>query len=693
MMAMSEALVHDRITLLQVWLKVLLFPSGWLLIWCAEYKSLPEVVIPLRVTVPNKDMSPASWISYSLHFGGQRHTISMKSKNFLLSRQLSVFTYSDQGDLSEARPFVQDDCYYLGFVEGSPESMVALNTCFGGIQGTLQINDTVYEIKPKSSSSTFEHLVYKIDMEETQLLPMRCGLTDEEISGQLRLQKNDKPTLMQGFYGTWWTHRKYIKLALVIDHKQYLYRGRNTSLVIKDVFNIMVWLNIFLFPVDINVSLIGLYIWTKGNPIPVKDIHTLLPEFCKWKRENLKSHIPYDIAHLFVNYNFTSYFGIAYVGTICNDTFGCGVDSLLGDNFSTIGHIVAHEIGHNLGMPHDGIFCTCGGEPCFMSATTNTSRKFSNCSYALLWEHTAKTSCMHSKPSPSDIFPLKFCGNRVIDEGEECDCGTSEECEYSLCCLPDCTLKSGASCHTGLCCSNLCKIQPSGTLCRVEENECDLPEWCNGTSHECPEDMFKQDGSSCRDGGYCYKKRCNSHDLHCRRIFGKNASKASDSCYKEMNTRGDRFGNCGIIDNAYVRCNISNILCGRIQCKEVKGLPIWSNHYTAHSTHFNNVTCWGTDYHLGMNIPDLGDIKDGTHCGPEHVCINRECVKTIWTSNCSPQTCNLQGVCNNKHHCHCNDGWSPPHCQVKGTGGSIDSGSPGDKKKEQDKDKEKEEEE
>ncbi|XP_027246829.1 disintegrin and metalloproteinase domain-containing protein 24-like [Cricetulus griseus] len=702
--AMSESPVHLRKDLLPVWLGLLLFPSIWPLAWCAESKSLPEVVMPLRVTVSSRDRSLEGWKSYSMHFGGQRHIISMKPKNFLVSRHLSVFTYSDQGNLFEDQPFVQNDCHYLGFVEGNPESMVALTTCFGGFQGTIQINDTAYEIKPKSPSSTFEHLIYKTDSEKAQLPSMRCGLTDEEIIGHLRLQEDANSTIKQIVYEEWWTHRLNIEMALVIDHEQFLYRGSNTSLVVQDVFMIMNGLNFYLFPADINVYLLGLVIWNKKNPIPVKDVYTLLPSFCKWKRENLDSYLHHDIAHLFVNYNFSNYFGIAYVGTICNKTFSCGVESFLGENFFTFGQIVAHEIGHNLGMPHDGIFCTCGRGACVMSATTNSSRKFSNCSYAVLWEITGKTSCIHTKPNPLDIYQIKFCGNRVVEEGEECDCGSPMECEYSSCCLPDCTLKFEANCDSGLCCSNLCQILPSGTICRVQESECDLPEWCNGTSHECPEDVFLQDGSSCSDGGYCYKKRCNSHDEQCRRIFGKEARKASDSCYQELNTFGDRFGNCGITGNTYVKCNSSDILCGRVQCKEVKRLPFWRSHYTVHWTRFNDVTCWSTDYHFGMTIPDLGDIKDGTKCGPEHVCINRKCIrKSIWASDCSAETCNKNGVCNNKHHCHCDDGWSPPHCLVNGTGGSIDSGPNSGSKvkgkekengegKEKDKDKEWEEE-
>ncbi|XP_032774447.1 disintegrin and metalloproteinase domain-containing protein 24-like [Rattus rattus] len=677
MVTVREALVHARITLLQVWWRVLLFSSVWPMTLCAEHKAPPETVIPLRVIVSSKEMSLTGWMSYSLHFGGHRHIISLKSKNFLVSRQLPVFTYSDQGILFEDRPFVQTDCYYLGFVDEDPESMAALTTCFGGFQGILQINDTTYKIKPKTPSFTFEHLLYKVDSEETQLHPMRCGLTDEDIAGQVRLQEKDKPTLMQSIYGSWWSHGLYVKLALVIDHEQFLYRKSNTSLVLKDVFDIMNGINLSLLSVDINVALLGLTIWTQRNPIPVQDIYSLLPAFCLWKTRNFNSQMAYDIAHLFVNYTFGDYFGIAFVGTVCNKTFGCGVDRLFGDNFLTIGHIVAHEIGHNLGLPHDGILCSCGEGPCLMSAKMESSKKLSNCSYEFLWANIAKKSCLQREPSPSAIFPMKICGNGVIDDGEECDCGSQSCGRNSRCCLPTCILKSGAKCASGLCCNFKCQIQPSGTLCRTKENECDLPEWCNGTSKDCPEDTFVQAGTSCLGNGYCYEKRCNSHDDHCKRVFGEDALKAPEICYKELNTRGDRFGNCGLKDNGYVKCGTSDILCGRIQCARVKSFPILKSHYTVHWTRFNDASCWSTDYHLGMKIDDLGDIKDGTNCGPQHVCISRKCVnKPSWKSDCSPDTCNKRGICNNKQHCHCDYGWSPPLCVENGTGGSIDSGSP-----------------
>ncbi|XP_059100694.1 disintegrin and metalloproteinase domain-containing protein 25-like [Peromyscus eremicus] len=674
MVVMGEAVVHTRITHLHLWLEMLILLSTWPLTEHAQHTSLPEVVIPLRVT-GNRTMWAMGWLTYSLHFGGQRHFIYMKAKRAFISRQLSVFTYTDQGALHKDQPFVQKDCYYHGYMDRDPDSMVALTTCFGGIQGILQINGTVYEIKPKNHSSTFEHLVRKIHSEETQLLPMRCALTEEKLAWQMKLHGNDNPTLMQSGYEGWWTHKSFLELALVVDYERIRYLNGNQSRVLQEILIIVGLINEIYLTLDVEVVLLGVEMWNEGNPVTVNNIDDLLTDFCFWKGISLNNRIQNDIAHLFVLYDFERYLGLAYVGTVCMPWDNCGVDRLIGDNLFHFGQITAHEIGHNLGMLHDEGSCTCGMERCLMAPTDSGTLKFSNCSYADFWKVYATTAnCMRKEKKPIGTYKLKSCGNGVVDDGEQCDCGSWKKCTADPCCTRGCTLQGGAACAFGLCCKD-CQIMPSGTVCRAKDNECDLPEWCNGLSHECPKDVYLLDGSSCKDGGYCYEKRCNNRDVQCQQIFGKEARSAAQRCYREINSQGDRFGNCGLFRSTYLRCKDSDILCGRVQCENVKALPSLKDHSSVHWTHLNGVTCWGTDYHFGMTIPDIGHVKDGTDCGPEHVCINRKCVnKSIWVSHCSPETCNMQGVCNNLHHCHCNSGWQPPFCLARGFGGSVDSG-------------------
>lgn len=63
------------------------------------------------------------------------------------------------------------------------------------------------------------------------------------------------------------------------------------------------------------------------------------------------------------------------------------------------------------------------------------------------------------------------------------------------------------------------------------------------------------------------------------------------------------------------------------------------------------------------------------------MCVNQKCMSVSSLRkqgpNC-PQDCNGNGWCNSKGHCHCKDGFAPPHCDYPGPGGSLDSGPASD---------------
>ncbi|KAJ2846713.1 hypothetical protein IWW36_004213 [Coemansia brasiliensis] len=112
-----------------------------------------------------------------------------------------------------------------------------------------------------------------------------------------------------------------------------------------------------------------------------------------------------------------------------------------------------------------------------------------------------------------------MCGNGIKEEGEECDCGTSEECKNDPCCdAATCRLKPGAQCadSNDLCCSN-CSIRAKGAVCRQKNSDCDIAETCDGTSPECPADKHVPDGTSCGAGDLkCASGQCTSRDAQCQ---------------------------------------------------------------------------------------------------------------------------------------------------------------------------------
>ncbi|XP_058526393.1 disintegrin and metalloproteinase domain-containing protein 29-like [Ochotona princeps] len=671
-MTLMKAPLFMRFLLLLNWLGVLVSFPG---LTQAEHHSNhnpPEVVIPLKVTSSARSKKPSGWLSYSLRFGGHRHIVHIKVKKFLLSKHPTLFTYTDQGALLEDEPFVQNDCYYHGFVEGDPESLVALSTCFGGFKGMLHINNVAYEIMPVVFSTTFEHLVYEMKSEETQSRTMRSGIIQDEIMGQ----ELDDSTLKQSDYVGWWVHYRTIEIALVIDSSLYDFYKRNSSTLIGDLYVISNVADSIYDVFGIRLMLFSMEIWNDDDKIVVDDVRKTITFFCNWKHLNMYYRKKHDMAMLFINKNLRGLSGLGLVAGMCVPYKSCGVVTFFQRSLSLCAIAMAHHIGHSLGMTHDDHPCACGKPKCIMHFDNPPTPKFSNCSYQQFWWYTVeRTTCLLEHEYTTDIFNWTRCGNGVIEEEEECDCGTLQRCQKDPCCMPNCTLTSGSVCSSGLCCKN-CQFLPLGSVCRKEANLCDLPEWCNGTSHKCPDDVYVEDGIPCNDTSYCYEKRCSDRTLQCKSIFGDEAKNAHLTCYKELNIQGTRFGHCGISGVVYKKCNTSDVLCGRLQCDNVKQVPQLSEHTTAHWTHYDDITCWGTDYHFGMITPDVGDVKDGTECGVEHLCIHRKCVHiSALDSNCSPKFCNMRGICNNKHHCHCNYLWDPPNCVIEGHGEKRAKGS------------------
>ncbi|CAL8109487.1 unnamed protein product [Orchesella dallaii] len=187
---------------------------------------------------------------------------------------------------------------------------------------------------------------------------------------------------------------------------------------------------------------------------------------------------------------------------------------------------LAHEIGHNFGSPHDyPNKCRPGGSDgnfiMFASATSGdrpNNSKFSECSIRNI--SSVLDAIIHDNKKVNCFIATNgtFCGNKIVEEGEECDCGfTYEECEEQ-CCYPrqvsakdkmensdaaGCKRKPAARCSPseGPCCDNTCRyiVKSQGTLCK-QATECSYKSFCNGTSAQCPTPKPNTELTPCNDG-------------------------------------------------------------------------------------------------------------------------------------------------------------------------------------------------
>ncbi|XP_020644117.3 disintegrin and metalloproteinase domain-containing protein 20 [Pogona vitticeps] len=633
-----------------------------------------------EVTIPRK-LAPKYGrehqdITYSLQIGGKGYILYLKQRTGLIPKHFPIFTYSKEGDLQVDYPFIRDDCFYRGFVQGNPHSLVTLSTCSGGLRGLLQLANEIYEIEPVQASATFQHVVYRLE-EKGDAVRMRCGLTEEEQKRQEFMMQITENAVTKSDSGrVWWTHTRYVKVAIVVDHERFVKFDRNETLISMQVLEVVHTANSLYDPLPVQLSVAGLEIWSAKNLIQISDtINDTLLSFTLWRRDSLVKRLQHDAGHLFLYKSFGTTLGLAYMGTICDNQWGSAVESYMTSSLFHFSNTFAHELGHILGMKHDDKYCSCNRNACIMAAVQATTDKFSDCSYNDYFR-LRDSSCLFIPPDSDKMYKLKNCGNKVVDNGEQCDCGSKAECESDLCCQSNCMFRSGATCAFGQCCAK-CQYLPAQTVCRDNTSICDLPEYCTGTSVWCPEDVYVQDGAPCNDGAHCYHGKCTTHQEQCKLIFGTQATVASEDCFREMNTQGDRFGNCGFKNGTYNKCHAANILCGRIQCDNVDNLPSLEEHSTIIQSHIGNGLCWSIDYNNRMEATDIGAVRDGSSCGPDMMCIDSECVNISHLMyDCDVKRCHHRGICNTHKHCHCDYGWAPPDCLYKGYGGSIDSGPP-----------------
>ena len=159
---------------------------------------------------------------------------------------------------------------------------------------------------------------------------------------------------------------------------------------------------IFAAQVGIQIELAGsaTVFQDASDPFTKSEARELLVELADYRasRSALRST---GLTHLLTGRDLNgSTAGIAYIGSLCLSRYGASLSQATSTLASLV---VAHEIGHNFGAPHDGEASQAGEpvNPCestqrnfLMAPQVNGSDQFSRCSLAQIAPEVASASCI-----------------------------------------------------------------------------------------------------------------------------------------------------------------------------------------------------------------------------------------------------------------------------------------------------------
>jgi len=567
-----------------------------------------------------------------------------------------------------------EHCYYHGTVKDYPGAVAAFRTC-SGVSGIIHIGNETFVIHPfygGDLSRKHPHVIFEARTKVKQI----CANT-----GMLEWNmRNYRGKTGKKFKRDVREVTKYVETALILDKAMFDKRNGSKRIeVVQDAIQIANIADLYFRTMHTRLSVVYVETWASENQAQVdrsQDIHRALLNFNDYISRKLYNVLK-DTTQLLSGESFPDgSSGMAIPDTVCTaKSVGLSVDINPYEPHLVAG-TMAHMIGHNIGMGHDdgktSKECHCGDwHGCIMSQTIVgldgvQPYKFSECSlsdYHVTLQR-GHAICLLNRPGNQKEY-FRTCGNGIVEDDEECDCGTIEECMNDPCCDGiTCKLVMDAECAAGPCCDD-CKLREKGAPCREATNECDLPEVCTGRSGQCPQDIYKKNGNRCESNtGTCFNGICPTLNSQCRLIWGDGGVAGDKKCFDQFNSQGVINGHCGLdAHRNFIPCEKEHVMCGMLQCQMGSDHPIVSgmDHLysrTLISIQKRQFECKVTSGTVAAsNFPDIGFVRDGTSCGTNLICINKTCSSIypyIDRSKCPSNNvaldCSGHGTCSTQIH-------------------------------------------
>ncbi|XP_058484781.1 A disintegrin and metalloproteinase with thrombospondin motifs 7 [Solea solea] len=596
-------------------------------------------------------------VFYQLWHNGDNLNFNLTLNPHLLAP--SFVTERRYGGLKGAqiRPPRSSQCHFIGEVwdRASVKGNAAISTC-DGLTGLFRLSDEEFFIQPleklsKKSSAPQAHAIYKRHVSPPSWSPVIQPISGKQaLSGTCGLKNSHQSSEDSERQRERWERRqqrrrrihqrsvskeKWVETLVVADHKMVEYHGsKAVESYVLTVMNIVAGLfRDASIGNAINIVVVRLILLEQEED-ELKITHhadNSLNSFCKWQKKlNMKGDehpLHHDVAVLLTRKDICAAInmpcetlGLSHVAGMCQPHRSCSISE---DTGLPLAFTVAHELGHNFGIQHDGNGNDCepiGKRPFVMSPQllySTSLPRWSRCSrqYITRFLDRGWGGCLDDAPVKDKLSLNSLLPGALYSSTHQCQLqygSGSRLCDDmdNICSTLWCSV--GTTCHSKL----------DGA---VDGTSCGLDKWCFGG--ECVTFGYHPESVG---GGWASWSEWSA----CSRTCGVGVQSAQRECDNPVPKYGGKY--CLGERRRYKICNIAP--CPHdmptfrdVQCRHFNAIPYKGKFYKWEAV-ISKVSpcelhCRPLNEHFSEKMLDA--VTDGTPCyegnKSREMCINGIC--------------------------------------------------------------------